>query len=41
MAEEMRTCWTCGKTGHIAAECWKGNNKNLYAIDEDGRHSGG
>ena len=33
---ETRTCWTCGKTGHIAAECRKGSNKNLYAIDEDG-----
>ena len=32
---EARTCWTCGKMGHIAAECKKGNNKNLYAIDED------
>ena len=32
---ETRTCWTCGKTGHIAAGCWKGSNKNLYAIDED------
>ena len=32
---ESRTCWTCGKTGHIAAWCMKGGNKNLYAIDED------
>ena len=32
---ETRTCWTCGKTGHIAVECRKGSNKNLYAIDED------
>ena len=32
---ETRTCWTCGKTGHIAAWCWKGGNKNLYATDED------
>ena len=32
---ETRTCWTCGKTGHIAAECRKESNKNLYAIDED------
>ena len=30
-----RTCWTCGKTGHIAAWCRKGGNTNLYAIDED------
>ena len=26
---------TCGKTGHIAAWCRKGGNKNLFAIDED------
>ena len=32
---ETRTCWTCGMTGHIAAWCRKGGNKNLYAIDED------
>ena len=32
---ETRTCWTCGKTGHIAAGCRKGNNKKLYAVDED------
>ena len=32
---ETRTCWTCGKTGHIAAWCRKGGNKNLYAMDED------
>ena len=32
---ETRTCWTCGKTGHIAAMCRKGINKNLYAVDED------
>ena len=32
---ETRTCWTCGKTGHIAAWCRKGSKKNLYAIDED------
>ena len=32
---ETMTCWTCGKTGHIAAWCRKGSNKNLYAIDED------
>ena len=32
---ETRTCWTCGKTGHIAAWCRKGGNKHLYAIDED------
>ena len=33
---ETRTCWTCGKTGHIAAWCRKGGSKNLHAIDEDG-----
>ena len=32
---ETRTCWTCGKTGHTAAECRKGSNRNLYAMDED------
>ena len=32
---ENRTCWTCGKTGHIAAWCGKGGKKNLYAMDED------
>ena len=32
---DTRTCWTCGKTGHIAAGCRKGSNKNLYAVDED------
>ena len=28
-------CWTCGKTGHIAAWCRKGGKKNLYAMDDD------
>ena len=32
---ETRTCWTCGKTGHIAAWCRKVSNNNLYAMDED------
>ena len=32
---ETITCWTCNKTGHIAAWCRKGGNKHLYAIDED------
>ena len=32
---ESRTCWTCGKTGHIAAWCRKGGNKKLYTVDED------
>ena len=26
---ESRTCWTCGKTGHIAAWCRKGRNKKI------------
>ena len=30
-----RMCWTCGKTGHIAAWCGKGGKKILYAMDED------
>ena len=32
---EARTCWTCGKTGHIATWCRKGGNGNLYATDDD------
>ena len=32
---ETRTCWTCGKAGHIAAWCRKGGNENMCAIDED------
>ena len=32
---ETRTCWTCGKTGHIAAWCGKGGRHILYAIGED------
>ena len=32
---ENRVCWTCGKTGHVAALCRNGGNKNLYAIDEN------
>ena len=32
---DSRTCWTCGKTGHIAAWCRKGGNTNVYAVDED------
>ena len=32
---ENKTCWTCGKTGHVAAWCGKGGKKNLYAMDED------
>ena len=34
--ERTKTCWTCGKTRHIAAWCRKGGNKNLYAFGEDG-----
>ena len=30
-----RACWTCGKTGHIAAWCRQRGNKKLYAVDED------
>ena len=33
--ETAGRCWTCGKTGHIAAWCRKGGNKNVYAIGED------
>ena len=33
---DSRTCWTCCKTGHIAAWCRKRGNTNLYAVDEDG-----
>ena len=32
---EARACWTCGKTGHIAASCRKGGNRKLYAIEEE------
>ena len=32
---ESRTCWTCGKTGHIAAWCRIGGNTKFYAVDED------
>ena len=32
---KSRTCWTCGKTGHIADWCRKGGNTHLHAIDED------
>ena len=32
---QTRTCFTCGKTGHTAAWCKKGDSKHLYAIDED------
>ena len=32
---DTRTCWTCGKSGHIAAWCRKEGNNNLYGIDEE------
>ena len=32
---ENRMCWTCGKTGHLAAWCGKGGKKNFYAMDKD------
>ena len=32
---DSRTCCTCGKTGHIAAWCRIGGNKNMCAVDED------
>ena len=33
---DNRVCWTCGKTGHIAANCTKGSwNRSLDAADED------
>ena len=33
---ETRVCWSCGKTGHIAANCTKGSwNKSLNAVEED------
>ena len=31
-AGDSRTCWTCGKAGHIAASCPKGGTKNLYPV---------
>ena len=32
---DSRTCWTFGKTGHIAAWCRKGGNTNLFSVGED------
>ena len=32
---ENRACWICGETGHIAMWCRNGENKKLYAFDED------
>ena len=33
---ETRVCWSCGKTGHIAANCVKGRcNWSLNAVEED------
>ena len=32
----LRVCWSCGKTGHIAANCAKGSwNRSLNAVEED------
>ena len=32
---DTRVCWSCGKTGHIAANCTKGNwNRSPNAVDE-------
>ena len=30
-----RACWTCGKTGHVAAWCRQGGNNELHAVEED------
>ena len=33
---DIRVCWMCGKTEHIAANCTKGScNKSLNAVQED------
>ena len=33
---DTRVCWSCGKTGHIVANCTKGSwNRSLNAVDED------
>ena len=33
---ETRVCWSCGKTGHIAANCVKGSwNMSRKAVEED------
>ena len=33
---DIRDCWSCGKTGHIAATCTKEScNKSLNAVEED------
>ena len=33
---DARVCWSCGKTGHIAAQCAKGSwNRSLNAVEED------
>ena len=33
---DIRVCWSCGKTGHIAAICTNGIwNKSLNALEED------
>ena len=33
-----RTCWSCGRTGHIAATCTKGDwTRHLFAVEEEKR----
>ena len=33
---DIRVCWSCGKTWHIAANCTTGSwNKSLNAVEED------
>ena len=33
---DTRGCWSCGKRGHMAAKCLKGNwNRSLNAVEED------
>ena len=29
------TCWTCGKSGHIAASCPNSGNENLIAVGQE------
>ena len=34
---ETIVCWSCGKTGHVAANCVKESwNRSLNAVEEDG-----
>ena len=33
---DTRVCWSCGKTGHVAANCTNGSlNRSLNAVEED------